>query len=92
MENPAAKRLMSLERYLYGRIMYDLDNRENIEQELKGEWEKDRLVSIGYRIEDFIRNEVLKRIWDGSFPKTNLDFDAEKQWDHVWQDRLITRI
>lgn len=92
MHNAAAVRLMSLDRFLYARMLDDADNREQIDKEVQKEWEKDRLTSLGYRVERFIACEVLPRITHGTFPKTNFVYDPEQQWNDVWQDRCSKKV
>ena len=90
MDNPAAKRMMNLTRLLYGRMLTDLENRGEVDEEVKKQWDQYRLTSVGFRIQDLIEETIIPKVLDGSFPRTNFQYPVDNQWDDVWQERCTT--
>ena len=86
LTNPAALRILSLERHLYARMIETSEGvAEPMEDVLKNEWLQDRVNLVNDRIAAWIKEKIAPGIESGLYPKTNLDYDPERQWDDVWQ-------
>ena len=87
LTNPAALRILSLERHLYARMIETSEGgAEPVDEVLRNEWLQDRAQAVNDRIAAWIKEQLAPEIQDGRYPKTNLDYDLEKQWDDHWED------
>ena len=86
MNNPSALSLTNVQRHIYGRMLRENESRETMEQVLKDEWGNDRLQGINDRIDDWLPGHLTENIMSGRYPLTNLAYDVEKQWDHIWKE------
>ena len=87
MTNTDALNIRSLKRSIYARMLTEAESREAVEATLKGEWEQDRESSVNMRIDEWLPTHLSKNVLDGRYPLTNLTFDVDAQWEHVWEDR-----
>ena len=85
LKNDAATRLLSLKRHLYARMLKESETHEEVEAVISNEWKEDRGAGMKDRLDFFLKNEVAGQILSGIYPRTNLKYNAEKQWDNVWQ-------
>ena len=85
LTNPAALRVRSLKRHLYGRMLAEQENRAVVEKVLETEWDEDRLSAVGERVDEYLENTIAPKIVAGALPKSNLVFDMEAQWSGVWE-------
>ena len=86
MRNADALNIRNLQRHMYCRMLNEAESRENIDNILQNEWNEDRLSSIALRVDAWLADHLMDNIGTGRYPMTNLEYDVEKQWDHVWQD------
>ena len=86
LTNPAALRILNLERHLYARMIETSEGvAEPMEDVLKNEWLQDRVNLVNDRIAGWIKEKLAPGIQSGLYPKTNMDYDLERQWDDHWQ-------
>ena len=86
MKNQDALNLRSLQRHMYARMLTEAESRDQVEAVLKNEWDHDRNSSVNGRIDQWLPQQLQKGVTEGRYPLTNLDYDVDKQWDHVWQE------
>ena len=87
MTNLDALNIRSLKRSIYARMLTEAESREAVEATLKGEWEQDRESSVNLRIDEWLPTHLAAKVAEGRYPLTNLTFDVDAQWEHVWEDR-----
>ena len=86
MRNPAALRTLSLERNLYARMLHSAEGvAEAVDEVLKQEWEQDRINSMKDRIAAWIEEKFAPGIKTGLYPKTNVEYNMEEQWNDIWK-------
>ena len=90
MKNKDAVNLRSLKRSLYARMLTDAENRQQVENTLKEEWDQDRNSALESRVDAWLGEHLNTQITEGRYPLTNLSLDVEKQWNDVWQDPHVT--
>lgn len=90
MTNRDALNMKDLKRNLYARMLTEAENRQDVENILKGEWDQDRESALNSRIDEWLPEHLEKNVLDGRYPLTNLSYDVENQWDHVWKELTST--
>ena len=86
MDNKEALNLRNLRRHMYARMLTEVESREQVEAILKTEWETDRSANLRNRIVEWLPGHLEKMVLEGRYPRTNMQYDVESQWDHVWQE------
>ena len=89
MTNQDALNLKHLRRHLYARMLTDLENKDQVEKVLKDEWTSDRTSSLHSRLDTWLPEHLSKMVTEGRYPMTNIMYDLEAQWDHVWQELMF---
>ena len=86
MKNKDALNLKKLSRHLYARILQESESRDAITKALGDEWNHDRDAAIASRVDEWLPGHLEEQLGEGRYPVTNLAYDVDKQWDHVWKD------
>ena len=90
MESMAARNLQNVTRHLYARALKESESAVFVQEKVGKEWSDDRIQNLRERLDEFLQVHVGPGIVDGTYPKTNIQEDIQKQWDDWWQASMVS--